>query len=89
MREGLSRLSRKLEANRYAVAHGCGKGLEMVGCLEPSVSLHIGHIESNADFLNMVARILVLADTDDGGGKAKRLANFLAGKDSRNFWPGN
>lgn len=59
MREGRARLSRKLEANRYAVVHGCGRDLEMVGCLEPRVSLQSGHIESSADFPNMVAQFLV------------------------------
>lgn len=59
MREGLARLSRKLEANRYAVVHGCCRGLVMVGCLEPRVSLQSGHIESSADFPNMVVQVSV------------------------------
>lgn len=60
MREGLARLSRKLEANRYAVIHDCcSRGLVMVSCLEPRVSLQSGHIESSADFPNMMAQVSV------------------------------
>lgn len=60
-----------------------------MGFLELRVNLQSGHIDSSADFLNIVAWVLVLlAQIVKRKWKRKR-AIVAARRGSRNFWPGD